>query len=93
MRGGLSPGTSSFVAAPPLNTTVTTGGTNGVTLRWTGGLGARYQVRWTPVLVPPVWTSFTNIITSTNTQFSFLDDGTQTGGLGGLRFYQPYQIP
>ena len=70
-----------------------TAGTTGFTITWTGGLGARYQVQWTPALFPPTWTSFTNIITSTNTQFWFLDDGTQTGGLGTLRFYRPYQIP
>jgi hypothetical protein len=82
---------SGFVAAPPLNTAVTAG-TNGFTITWTGGLGARYQVQWTTNLAPPSWTSFTNIITSTNTQFWFLDDGSHTGP-AAYRFYQPYQIP
>lgn len=80
------------VTVPTLNPIITSG-TNGFTLSWFGGPGARYQVQWTPGLFPPAWTSFTNIITSATTQFSFLDDGTQTGGLGDLRFYQPYQIP
>lgn len=90
VRDGLA--LSSFASAPPTNTVVTAG-TNGFTITWTGGLGARYMVEWSPTLLPPVWTSFTNIITSPNTTFSFLDDGTQTGGLGPLRFYRPYQIP
>ncbi|MCU0783148.1 MAG: hypothetical protein MUF81_03700, partial [Verrucomicrobia bacterium] len=86
----LSPG--SFVAAPPTNTSVTAG-TNGLTITWTGGLGARYQVQWTPALLPPTWTSFTNVIASATTQFSFLDDGTQAGGLGVMRFYRVQQVP
>lgn len=92
VRDGLAVSPNTFVPAPPVNTTVTAG-TNGFTIAWTGGLGARYQVRWTPTLAPPTWTSFTNIITSATTVFTFLDDGAQTGGLGVLRFYQPYQVP
>jgi hypothetical protein len=38
--------------------------------------------------MPPLWTAFTNIITSTNGAFDFTDDGLQSGGLTGARFYR-----
>jgi hypothetical protein len=44
--------------------------------------------------LPPSWSTFTNIVsytgpvTTTNGQFTFFDDGSQTGGFGSGRFYQ-----
>jgi subtilisin-like proprotein convertase family protein len=73
---------------PSVNAQVTT---NGVLLTWIGPATASYHVQWTPTITPPVWNTFTNVVTSTNTSFSFLDDGTQSGGLGGTRFYQVIQ--
>jgi hypothetical protein len=32
-------------------------------------------------------------LSSTTCQFSFLDDGSQTGGLGATRFYRIEQLP
>jgi hypothetical protein len=78
---------------PPIvinNITVTPGG---VVLRWTAPASASFNVQWTPTLVPTVWTSFTNIITSPTGLFQFTDDGTQTGGLGGTRYYRLLQLP
>jgi hypothetical protein len=65
----------------------------GILLQWTGPISARYGVQWTPTFLPPVWTSFTNIVTSTNGVFSFLDDGTQTGGPGVARAYRVLVLP
>jgi hypothetical protein len=82
---------SSF--APPIvinNITVTPGG---VVLTWNAPASARFNVQWTPTLVPAVWTSFTNTITSLTGVFQFTDDGTQTGGLGGPRYYRLLQLP
>jgi hypothetical protein len=82
----------SFVPQPAFSSITRTNG--GIVLQWRGPLNAQDQVRWTPTLVPAAWTSFTNIITSTNGLFSFLDDGSQTtNGLGGNRFYQLLQLP
>jgi hypothetical protein len=39
-------------------------------------------------VLPPVWITFTNIITSTNGVFYFTDDGVQTGGFSDKRFYR-----
>lgn len=66
---------------------------NTIVLEWTGPVSATYEVQWSPVLVPPGWTSFTNRVTSTNGQFRFVDNSTQTGGFGATRFYRLQQLP
>lgn len=88
VREGIS--ASRFVPPPVVNLTVLT---NGILLEWRGPLDGRYGVDWTVNIAPPAWTSFTNIITSTNGLFQFLDDGSQSGGLGGPKFYRAYQLP
>ena len=77
---------------PPLVVTVTRVA-GGFRLQWTGPITAKYQVEWSPSLVSPVWTPFSSVVTSNNGQFSFLDDGSQTGGLGTARFYRVIQLP
>ncbi len=68
-------------------------GTNGFVLQWTAGVNQQFQVQWTPTLAPPAWTTFTNIVTSGTGTFIFVDDGTQTGGLSGVRFYRLLEYP
>jgi len=66
-----------YVPPPVLSITRTN---NGILLTWTGPFDARYQVQWNSVVIPPPpWNTFTNIITSTNLNYQFFDDGTQTG--------------
>lgn len=66
----------------------------GFFLEWNGAVTDQYEVQWTPSLLPPqMWNTFTNTITSTNGVFSFLDDGSQTGGLDFLRFYRVQPAP
>ena len=67
--------------------------TNGFLLQWIGSVTAHYQPQWTPTIAPPVWTSFTNVVTSTNNWFFFLDDGSQSGGLNGPKYYRIQQVP
>jgi hypothetical protein len=76
---------------PRLSVTSTT---NGTLLNWIGSVTALYEAQWEPFLAPPSWTSFTNVITTptTNGTFFFLDDGTQTGGFGPMRYYRVRQI-
>ena len=78
---------------PPLNITSITLGTNGALMQWVAPANAQFQVQWTPSLAPSAWTSFTNVLTSTNGTFSFLDDGSQSGGLAGPRYYRLQQLP
>ena len=77
----------------PVNFSSITVTTNGVVLQWTASPNQQFQVQWTPTLAPPTWNTFTNIITSATANFSFLDDGSQTGGLGATRFYRLLLYP
>jgi subtilisin-like proprotein convertase family protein len=64
----------------------------GVLLEWDGPVNAQYQVQWAPALGAP-WTTLPNIITSTTGHFSFVDDGSLTGGFDATRFYRVVQLP
>jgi subtilisin-like proprotein convertase family protein len=78
---------------PPLRITSITLGASGVLLQCIAPINTQYQAQWTPSLAPSAWTSFTNLLTSTNGAFSFLDDGSQSGGLAAPRYYRLQQLP
>jgi hypothetical protein len=78
---------------PPVRITGIVADTNGVRLQWLAPTNSQFQAQWTPSLAPPAWTNFTNTLTSTNGAFSFLDDGSQSGGLAGPRYYRLQQLP
>ena len=79
--------------APPTITSATIS-TNGLTLGWTSDAGRQFRAQWATNIAPPiVWFSFTNIITSAGTNYTFLDDGSQTGGFGPMRFYRLLNFP
>lgn len=75
------------VVPPPVITSITHVN-NTVELRWDGPTYASYRVEWSPTLAPATWTLFSDVVTSTTGQFLFVDDGTQTGGFSGTRFYR-----
>ncbi|MFO1476928.1 MAG: S8 family serine peptidase [Verrucomicrobiota bacterium] len=81
---------STYTPAPQLRSVTYTG--TGFQIQWTGSASSQYQVQWSPGL-PPVWTSFTNVFTSPTGVFTFLDDGSQTGGFGPSRIYRVLQLP
>jgi hypothetical protein len=66
---------------------------SGLLLEWDGPSDQQYQVQSIPSLTKTNWGTFTNIVSSTNGHFSFLDNGSQTGGLGPVRFYRPRLYP
>ncbi|HOX57497.1 MAG TPA: S8 family serine peptidase [Candidatus Paceibacterota bacterium] len=78
---------------PPVPITSITLSTNGVRLQWSAPTNSQFQAQWTPSLAPPDWIAFTNILTSTNGDFSFLDDGSQGGDPAGSRYYRLRQLP
>jgi hypothetical protein len=80
-------------SVPPVVISSITVNASSVALRWNGPTNAQYNVQWTPSLAPPVWSSFTNLITSTTGVFQFLEDGSQTNGLGSARYYRLLQLP
>ncbi len=61
------------------------------TLKWSASPTAQFQVKWTDDLTQP-WQTDTNVITSSDGNFTFTDDGSQTAPLGPKRFYQLVQI-
>jgi len=63
-----------------------------VLVRFTGGTNEAYQMQWTPSLSPPIWNGFTNVLSSPSGLFNFVDDGSQSGGLGPTRFYRVRQL-
>jgi hypothetical protein len=67
-------------------------GTNGMLLKWSAPTNQLFRLQWTPGLAQANWHSISGIVTSTNGTFFFLDDGTQTGGLVGPRFYRLQQL-
>jgi subtilisin-like proprotein convertase family protein len=78
-----------FVIANPLPVLGSvTFGTNGMTLQWSGWTNEQFEVQWTTNL-PPSWTIFPGIITSTNGQFTFLD----TNAPFLTKFYQLILLP
>lgn len=83
-------------ASPPTNTIPsTTSGffltissvTNGYALRWRAASTNRFELQYSTNLAPP-WNVLTNPVTSTTTNFFFLDDGSRSGGLGRNKFYR-----
>ncbi|MGD1089501.1 MAG: proprotein convertase P-domain-containing protein, partial [Verrucomicrobiota bacterium] len=91
----LTESTAPVTNAPIILSSVTytnIGGTNGFWLEWYAPTNDIFQVQWTGSL-PPVWHTFTNIITytgpftPTNGLFTFFDNGSQAP-LGPLRFYR-----
>jgi len=67
-------------------------GEKGFELRWSNSPNRLFGVEWKPALADP-WNGFTNVVTSTNENYLFIDDGSETGGLGPMRFYRLIQAP
>ena len=82
-------GNSSATAAAPSviisSIRVTPGG---VVLNWFGPVNSTFHVQWANALPATPWNTFVAPVTSTNGIFTFTDDGSQSGGLGPLRFYR-----
>jgi len=86
---GLSP----LSAGNPITFTGMSAGTNGVTFTWAAPPNQRYGAEWSPTLIPPSWRPYPDYITSTNTTYTFTDDGSKTGGLGANRYYRFFLLP
>ena len=85
-------GTAPATTGPAINFSSLTLTPGGFVLNWTAPATDRYQVQYATNL-PAVWMTFSNIVTSTNGNFTFTDDGSQSGGLGVARFYRLLLLP
>jgi hypothetical protein len=91
VREGLS-ALATPTSAPPVISGISRNGT-GVTIRWTAPATSQFRVQWVNSLPTAAWNTLSTVITSANGNFSFTDDGSQTGGLAGQRFYRLQQLP
>jgi hypothetical protein len=82
---------STFVSQPYITRIVKR--FNGIEITWSGPPGQQYHVEWSPTLVPTAWTPFAETVTSTTGIYSYLDDGSQTGGFGATRYYRLVLLP
>jgi hypothetical protein len=74
---------STNAVVPSFNSIAITAG--GVQFQWTAPSSEQFQIRWTTNLAPPNWQTFPNIITSSTSNFSFVDTNTP---LWLMKFYQ-----
>jgi endonuclease/exonuclease/phosphatase family metal-dependent hydrolase len=89
------PTNTTTVTNPPVIISSTSfNSTNGFTLNWTAPVTSQFQVQWTTNLIPVIsWTSFTNILTSGSGNFTFTDDGSQSGGFTAPHYYRLLTLP
>ena len=64
---------------------------SGTTLKWTAAADAQFQMQWADTLAQP-WNTDSQIITSSDGNFIYTDDGSQTAPQGPMRFYRLVQI-
>jgi len=81
------------ITPPPLVISSISLSPKGALLQWHADTNHTFNVQWTPSLLSPGWLTFSNAVSSTNGSLLFLDDGSQTGGLGPSRYYRIWQLP
>ena len=77
---------------PPVTITGVSVVPAGTELEWQAPANSQFQVQWSPALGPASWSTFPGLITSPTGEYSFLDDGSQTGGLPAV-YYRLLELP
>jgi subtilisin-like proprotein convertase family protein len=80
------------IAGPPTISGISRSG-SGVTIHWTASASNQFRIQWANSLPIAAWNTLSTVVTSANGNFSFTDDGSQTGGLGSQRYYRLQQLP
>ena len=89
LREGLSPLSSGrLVAISAMSATP-----GNVSFQWNAPAGQRFAAEYTDTLFPPNWRPFPDYITSATGVYTFIDDGTRTGGLSANRYYRFFPAP
>ncbi len=60
----------------------------GFKFSWSAPTNEVFRVDYSPLLPATNWSTFTNLITSTNGVFNFADRGVRSGGLSGNKYYR-----
>ncbi|MGD0087605.1 MAG: S8 family serine peptidase [Verrucomicrobiota bacterium] len=85
----IPPGISGLTITPTNN-----GVTNGFLLQWSGPTNYQYTIQWATHLAPPIpWNTVLNpvinlVVTPTNGNYSWFDDGSLAGGFPPVKFYR-----
>jgi hypothetical protein len=82
-------GLTNVITAAPVFRNITVNGT-GVTFNWTAPASDQFSIRWTTNLALPNWQFFPSPITSTTTNFTFVDANRP---LSTMKFYQLILLP
>ena len=61
---------------------------NGVVLTWDSRPSVSYRVEWKDALIGATWQSISPDFSGTGSTMTWLDNGSQTGGLSETRFYR-----
>ena len=64
----------------------------GFTLKWQASTASKFQIQFATNL-PPAWITLPNTIISSDGNFSFMDDGSKTGGARVQKFYRLLLVP
>jgi hypothetical protein len=81
------------ITPPPLLVGNGSYSSKGFLLQWVAATNLQFQVEWNASIDSAQWLTFSNVITSTSGIFSFLDDGSQSGGFAHTRFYRLRRWP
>jgi hypothetical protein len=81
------------VTPPPVLISALSTSTGNMVLNWTAPTNSQFSVHWTPSLNPAIWNAFTNVVRSADSSFSFVDDGSQSGGPRPARYYRLQLVP
>lgn len=78
--------------ATPISSFARTRG--GITLFWNADPAAEFQVQWKSSNTTTNWSNFNRrTVTSSDGNFSFLDDGSENSEYGDSRYYRLFQLP
>jgi len=75
----------------PLSISINAASGSGTTMTWSASPSAQFQMQWKDDLTQP-WNTDPTVITSSDGNFSFTDDGSQTAPPGAMRFYRLVRI-
>jgi len=80
-------------SATATNLTIMPHRPSGYLLNWNSSPNQQFGVSWSRTMPSTYWNTFTNIVTSTNNSYFFIDDGSQTRDLRSPRFYRLFSLP
>jgi hypothetical protein len=83
---------SAFTITPVIDPASLVKSNNQFSFAWGAPTNITYHVDYSTNLLSS-WTTFTNLVTSTNGAFNFTDDGTNSGGFGNTKIYRLRSSP